>query len=100
MTQQENMSRPKMEPAASGEDFKVLNVSAPAGAEMPEHHATTEAVICVQSGKAILSMGGKTHELTVGKSIILPANEDHSLKIEEEFKAHVVMKKEGEIKFD
>lgn len=89
-----------MHPLAKGDSYKTLRVNAKSGMEMPAHHATSEAIIVVEKGKAILTMNGESHTLQVGSSIILPAKVDHSLKIEKDFQAVVVLDAQAEIEFN
>lgn len=94
-----NNIRPQLAPLHSGDQFKVLEVTGDAGADMPLHYCTSEAVINVQEGRAILTIDDKEKELFRGTVILLPANKVHSLKITENLKAFVVMAKEAAIKF-
>lgn len=96
----ETMNKPEMKVLAKGESFKTMRVNAKAGMQMPDHHATSEAVIVVEQGKAILKMEGEDIVLEKGKSILLPSGKDHSLKIDEDFQAVVIMDANAEIKFN
>lgn len=94
-----NTNRPEMTPLSAGADFKALQVTAKAGMIMPEHHATHEAVIVVKSGESILKIHGKNHNLKAGDTFILPAKQDHSLEVVQDFLATVILPKTAEIKF-
>lgn len=89
----------KLEKEMEGSTFKVLKVAIPSGAEMPTHHATSEAIIFVRSGIAELTIDGKIHRLQQGDSFLLPSKKPHSLKIIETFEAQVVMEEAAEIEF-
>jgi quercetin dioxygenase-like cupin family protein len=94
-----NSIKPQLAPLHAGDEFKVLEVTGEAGADMPLHYCTSEAVINVQEGRAILTIDDKEKELLRGTTILLPANKVHSLKVTEALKAFVVMAKEADIKF-
>ncbi len=95
----DTLEKPQLTPLYLGEQFKVLEVSGKEEANMPLHYCTSEAVINIQKGRAILRMDGEEKELLPGVSILLPANKNHSLKIEDAFIAFVVMAKDATIKF-
>lgn len=92
--------KPTMNPLQKGDEFTVIRVNAKKGMKMPTHHATSEAVIIVEQGEANLQLPDNKEVLIKGKTVILPANQDHSLDIVEDFQAVVIMGAEGEIKFD
>ena len=83
----------------TGRLFKVLQVRGNKGTSMPDHFCTHEAVIIVQRGSAILRMAGLEYPLTLNRSFIIPAGENHSLTIEDDLEANVVMKIDSQIKF-
>jgi quercetin dioxygenase-like cupin family protein len=91
--------KPEMTPLNKGKALKTLQVEAKAGMAMPAHYTTKEAAIVVQEGKALLRMPDEDHVLKQGTTFILPAEADHSLKIEEDFKAIVLMALDSEICF-
>lgn len=82
-----------------GEQFKVLEVTGNAEADMPLHYCTSEAVVSVQQGEAILTIDGTGKKLNPGTSVILPARKKHYLRVVEPLKALVVMAKEATIEF-
>lgn len=92
-------NKPEMNLLHTGSTFKTLKVSALAGMFMPLHHATGEAVIVVQEGKAIINLTSGQHPLESGDSFIIPAMENHSLEIISNFKAIVIMSLDSEIEF-
>ena len=83
-----------------GDFFKTLEVTGTAGMIMPPHHATKEAVIVVQEGRAFLKMPTTVHVLQKGMSFTIPAHATHSLEVKEEFKAIVIMGMDSEIEFE
>jgi quercetin dioxygenase-like cupin family protein len=82
-----------------GKSFKVLQITGSEGMSMPPHHSTKEAVIIILRGTATLSMNGIDHSLKEHESMIIPADQRHSLRINETFKAHVIMESDSQIKF-
>lgn len=93
------IEKPQLKPLYVGEQFKVLEVTGNAGADMPLHYCTSEAVVTIQQGRAVLSIDGEAKELTPGMSVLLPAQKKHSLKVVDTLKAQVVMAKEASIEF-
>jgi|SRR5690606_2076670 len=93
------IEKPQLSPLHLGEQFKVLEVTGNAKADMPIHYCTSEAVVIIQQGRAILIIDEAEKELTPGMSVLLPAKKKHSLKIIEPLKAQVVMAKEASIEF-
>lgn len=90
---------PELNLLHTGATFKTLKVTALKGAVMPLHHATSEAVLIVQEGEAVLKMNGEKHILDKNASIIIPAFENHSLEIISDFNALVVMAVDSDIQF-
>lgn len=91
--------KPQLAPLFVGEQFKVLEVTGSASADMPIHYCTSEAVVTIHKGEAILSIDGRQHRLRMGDSFLIPANKHHSLKVEKTLKAVVVMTNDGAIEF-
>lgn len=83
----------------TGKSFKVLQVNGNAGIFMHPHFSTKEAVIIVQKGSAVLKMNEKDYLLKQIETFIIPAGVKHSLTINEDFQAIVIMEKDSEIKF-
>lgn len=96
----ENLDKPKLTLLKAGESFKVFKVTGCAGVTMPLHHSTKEAVIMVQEGSARLTIGGKHHLLQGGEAFVIPAGKSHSLSLETELKAFVVMAPDSSIEFE
>lgn len=79
--------------------YKVVKVEFAAGHSMPRHIATSDAFLIVESGKALLIFEKETVELKQGITQSIPANEEHMLKIIDDFKAYIVMANESKINF-
>ncbi|HLN74545.1 MAG: cupin domain-containing protein [Methylococcaceae bacterium] len=90
---------PEMTPFKVGETVKVLQVTGEAGAKVPEHYSTMEAVIIVQEGDAQLEINDEKHLLHAGTVFIIPAGKNHTLTLKSRFKAMVIMSKVSEVKF-
>lgn len=58
---------------------------------LSEHTAPFEAVVQILDGVAEIIIGGVSHTLKGGQSIILPANIPHALKATEKFKMMLTM---------
>lgn len=95
----EALSKPELNLLQTGSSLKVLQVSALGGMVMPLHHATSETVIVVQEGMALLKMPTAEHVLEKGVSFIIPAQVDHSLEVKTDFKALAIMGIASEIEF-
>lgn len=96
----EALNRPELALLKTGESFKVFKVTGRAGMTMPLHHSTKEAVVMVQEGSALLKIGGKQHLLQKGDAFVIPAGQNHSLSLETELKAFVVMAPDSSIEFE
>lgn len=81
------------------EYYKVVKVEFAAGHSMPRHVATSDAFLIVESGKALLIFEKETVELSKGVTQPIPANEQHMLKIIDDFKAYIVLANEAKINF-
>lgn len=79
--------------------YKVIKVEFAAGYSMPRHTATSDAFLIVESGSALLIFEKETLELSKGVTQSIPANEQHMLKIIDDFKAYIVMGNEAKINF-
>lgn len=90
---------PKLITLKTGDSFKIHEVTGRAGLEMPLHYATSEAIVIVQEGSALLTIDGKENLLEKGSSFIIPTRKEHSLLLKAEFKALVVMGLDSDIEF-
>lgn len=62
-----------------------------AGEGLSEHTTPHEALLQVLDGSVDITIGGETHSLSAGQSLILPANVPHALKAVERFKMMLTM---------
>ena len=58
---------------------------------LSEHTAPFDAMVQVIDGKVDVKIGGESHIVSNGESIIMPANISHSLKAVERFKMILTM---------
>lgn len=61
------------------------------GQGLSEHTAPFDALVCVLTGKAEISIAGAPHLVKAGEMIIMPAHKPHALKAVERFKMMLVM---------
>ena len=61
------------------------------GQGLSEHTAPFDALVYIFAGQAEISIAGKQHHLKAGETMIMPANQPHSLKAVERFKMLLVM---------
>lgn len=83
----------------ANENYKVMEVNLNAGESMPLHKATSDAVIIVKEGSGKITFTDLVINLTQGSTELVPANKEHKLDINENFKACIVMAPGAEIKF-
>ena len=62
-----------------------------AGQSLSEHTAPFDAAVQVTDGRAVISIGGKSHELKEGELVIMPANVPHGVNAPERFKMVLTM---------
>lgn len=94
-----NDKRPAIQQIYTGHVLKVLEVTGEHNAYMPLHYSTKEAVINILEGSAILDIDNKEHLLKFSDSMIIPANQTHSLTVITKMKAIVVMPLDSTIEF-
>lgn len=82
-----------------GNSFKIMSVILNKGEVMPNHKATSEAFIIVKTGKAKIIFDDKEIELQQDSTHLIPANENHTLEVLENFSACIVFPIKGEIEF-
>jgi len=80
-----------MQQVLADKNHKILKVEFPAGSQMPEHHATSDAFIILVKGRANIVFKDGEHELKSGDSFLIPERKKHHLSIKEDFMAYVVM---------
>lgn len=95
----ETTNRPELTEISSGNALKIFKATGKAGMEMPEHYSTEEAVIVIQKGSAVLSIDGLDHLLKQADVFSIPEGKVHSLHLEEDFKAIVIMPLTSKIQF-
>lgn len=61
------------------------------GQGLSEHTAPYDALVYILDGEADITISGRTHQLSVGEMIIMPANEPHALKAVKRFKMGLTM---------
>ncbi len=79
--------------------YKVLSVSLGKGEGMPLHHASSDAFLVIRVGKAVLKLREREVVLEPGDTMVIPANEPHSLHVLEDFAASVVLASGAHILF-
>ncbi len=61
------------------------------GEFLSEHTAPFDAIVHILDGKAEILIDNKSHQLSTGESIIMPANISHAVKATEKFKMLLIM---------
>jgi quercetin dioxygenase-like cupin family protein len=61
------------------------------GQELSEHTAPFDALVHVLEGEAEIKISGKSHALSPGEAIIMPASEPHAVKAVQKFKMLLTM---------
>ena len=61
------------------------------GQGLSEHTAPFDALVYVIDGEEEITISGRSHRLTAGQMIIMPAHEPHALKAVKRFKMMLVM---------
>ncbi|MGQ9543726.1 MAG: cupin domain-containing protein [Candidatus Bathyarchaeia archaeon] len=61
------------------------------GQGLSEHTAPYDALVYIIEGKANIAISGSNYVLEEGETILMPANEPHSLKAVERFKMLLTM---------
>jgi len=62
-----------------------------AGEGLSEHTAPFDALVHVIDGAALVTIGGRDHEVAAGSMIVMPAGVPHSLRAVERFKMILTM---------
>ncbi|WP_018477369.1 cupin domain-containing protein [Pontibacter roseus] len=89
----------EMKEIHANSSYKVLNVNLAKGEEMPRHYASSDAFLFVREGKAVLKLQEREVTLESGFTLLIPANEPHSLHVLEDFAAAVVLAAGAQINF-
>jgi len=61
------------------------------GQGLSEHTAPFDALVYVIDGETEITISGRSHRLTGGQMIIMPAHEPHALKAMKKFKMMLIM---------
>ncbi len=61
------------------------------GEELSTHAAPYDAMVCILSGQAQITIGETKHVVRKGEAIVMPANVPHAVKAGEPFKMMLVM---------
>ncbi|HRP88439.1 MAG TPA: cupin domain-containing protein [Edaphocola sp.] len=89
----------EMKEALQNSSFKVLEVSLNKGEAMPLHKASSDAYVINRQGKGKITIAGREVILNQGETFLIPANQEHTLDILEDFRASIVMFPEAKIDF-
>ncbi|MBF9254141.1 cupin domain-containing protein [Pontibacter sp. 172403-2] len=79
--------------------YKVLEVTLDSGEKMPQHYASSDAFLIVTKGKAKVQLPDREEVLEPGTRLHISASLPHSLQVEEEVKAFVVLAADAQIEF-
>jgi quercetin dioxygenase-like cupin family protein len=93
------VSKPELTQVAAGSTLKIFKVTGKRGMQMPEHKSTAEAVIIVQKGSATLRIESVERRLEARKPFIIPEGKLHSLSLDDDFEAVVIMPVSSQIEF-
>jgi quercetin dioxygenase-like cupin family protein len=61
------------------------------GQKLSEHTAPYDAVVQILDGQALLTIGGRSVQVSAGQIVIMPANVPHAVAAEERFKMLLTM---------
>jgi quercetin dioxygenase-like cupin family protein len=78
---------------------KIIPVAYTTGTNMPRHVASCDAYLVAEEGNALLIYAGERQEVKKGSFAMIPANEEHLLKVIEDFKGFIVLQKDARITF-
>ncbi|WP_374950111.1 hypothetical protein [Mucilaginibacter sp.] len=88
-----------MENLKESKGVKIIEVAYAAGTNMPRHIATCDAYLVAEEGNALLVYAGERREVHKGNFAMIPANEEHLLKVVEDFKGFIVLQEGASIRF-
>jgi quercetin dioxygenase-like cupin family protein len=88
-----------MENLREDKAVKIIQVAYAAGTNMPRHVATCDAYLIAEEGNALLIYAGEQREVNEGSFAMIPANEEHLLKVIRNFKGFIVLQQDGVINF-
>jgi quercetin dioxygenase-like cupin family protein len=81
------------------EFYKIMNVSLTKGESLPKHKATSDAFVIVKQGKGKIIFDNREIPLQHDSTQLIPANETHTLEVMEDFRASIILGKDGDINF-
>ena len=61
------------------------------GQGLSEHKAPFEAMVVAVDGQALITISGREYRLVAGETIVMPADEPHSLRAIQRFKMLLIM---------
>lgn len=70
----------KTEPLVKTGRLQIVRLVVHAGKDIPTHTAKGELIVQCLEGRVAFTAMGRTHDLTAGQLLVLPAGEPHSLK--------------------
>jgi quercetin dioxygenase-like cupin family protein len=79
--------------------YKVMNVSLKKGESLPQHKATSDAFIIVKQGRGTIIFDNREVPLQYDSAQLIPANETHTLEVLDDFRASIILGKNGDINF-
>jgi quercetin dioxygenase-like cupin family protein len=88
-----------MENLKENNAVKIVQVAYAAGCNMPRHVATCDAYLIAEEGNALLIYADERREVNKGSFAMIPANEEHLLKVIDDFKGFIVLQQDGIIRF-
>ncbi|RFZ85134.1 hypothetical protein DYU05_05905 [Mucilaginibacter terrenus] len=88
-----------MENLTEDKNVKVVQVAYAASTNMRRHVATCDAYLIAEEGSALLIYADEQLEVNAGSFAMIPANVEHLLKVIQDFKGFIVLKRDGLINF-
>ena len=79
--------------------YTVMEIALNSGEAMSLHKTTSDAFLIVKEGKGKIIFSDNEVKLQHGSRIMIPANKEHWLQINEKFNACIIFASEAEIKF-
>jgi quercetin dioxygenase-like cupin family protein len=88
-----------MENLSENKEVKIVQVAYLAGTNMRRHIASCDAYLVAEEGYALLIYANEKIEINQGNFAMIPANEEHMLKVIQDFKGFIVLQQDGVITF-
>lgn len=79
--------------------YKILSIALAKGEKMPEHYASSDAVLILEKGKVKLHLPERDVMLAQGDTFHITASAPHSLQVLEDFSAFVVLAAGAQVRF-